>query len=45
MYRICVEKATGKLIEMQSGGKVDRLSEQEFNQANENLEITYEYYL
>lgn len=25
MYRICIEKATGKLIEMQSGGKVERL--------------------
>lgn len=30
MNRVCVEKATGKLIEMQSGGKVDRLQREAF---------------
>jgi len=44
MNRVCLTK-DGKLIEMQGGGNVDRVSEDEFNKINTDKDKTYQNYL
>ena len=49
MDRACIEKVTGKLIEMQSGGKVERLSWMEWSlsvkEPKDRSEEKYQEYL
>lgn len=49
MNRVCIEKATGKVIEMQSGGKVERLSWMEWSLSikdpKDRTEEKYQEYL
>lgn len=47
MNRVCVHKVSKKIIEMQSGGKIERLSEDAFNKEIEfaHPKTTYEQYL
>lgn len=35
MYRVCLRKSDGKLIEMQGGGRVERLPENQFKTADD----------